>query len=208
MTNDIEIKAQSSQWKRPEEPRPKKACQVRSNVKVLLTVFFNCNGVVYQKFLPQGRTVNKDYYHEVMQQMCTELWKNESIILHHVKTPAHTSMLMHDVLAKSKTVIMPHLPYLPDLFPSDLFLFPKLKTTMKGKRFATIEEIKEKCWRFQKARFKSVSRIGKNAGLSVLYLRGFLWKGKGKNTLWKQFENNDYFLITPRILISFIQFLI
>ena len=29
---DIKTKAQSSQWKRPEEPRPTKACQVRSNV--------------------------------------------------------------------------------------------------------------------------------------------------------------------------------
>ena len=37
---DIETKAQSSQWK-----RPKKALQVRLNVKVLLTVFFDCNGV-------------------------------------------------------------------------------------------------------------------------------------------------------------------
>ena len=31
---DIEIKVQLSQWKCPEEPRPKKVCQVRSNVKV------------------------------------------------------------------------------------------------------------------------------------------------------------------------------
>ena len=38
---DIETKAQSSQWKRPEEPRPKKACHVRLNAKVLLTVFFD-----------------------------------------------------------------------------------------------------------------------------------------------------------------------
>ena len=44
--NDIEIKAQSSQCKRPEESRPKIARQVRSNVKVLLTVFFDCNGVM------------------------------------------------------------------------------------------------------------------------------------------------------------------
>ncbi|XP_043071211.1 protein GVQW3-like [Drosophila grimshawi] len=39
---DVETKAQSSQWKLPHEPRPKKARQVRSNVKVLLTVFFDC----------------------------------------------------------------------------------------------------------------------------------------------------------------------
>ena len=58
---DIEIKAQSSQWKRSEEPRSKKAHQVRSNVKVLLTVFFDCNGVVHHQFLSQGCTVNEEY---------------------------------------------------------------------------------------------------------------------------------------------------
>ena len=31
---DVETKVQSSQWKRPDEPRPKKARQVRSNMKV------------------------------------------------------------------------------------------------------------------------------------------------------------------------------
>ena len=38
---DVETKAQSSQWKTPEEPTPKKAHQVRSTVKVFLTVFFD-----------------------------------------------------------------------------------------------------------------------------------------------------------------------
>jgi hypothetical protein len=33
---DQETKAQSSQWKHPKSPRPKKAQQVRSNVKVIL----------------------------------------------------------------------------------------------------------------------------------------------------------------------------
>ena len=39
---------------------------------------------------------------------------------------------------------MPQPPHSPDLVPTDFFLFPKLKTPMKGKRFATTEEIKEK----------------------------------------------------------------
>ena len=64
---DIETKAQSSQWKRPVEPRTKKAHQARSNVKVLLTVFFDCNGIEHHEFLPQSRTVNKEYYLEVMR---------------------------------------------------------------------------------------------------------------------------------------------
>ena len=80
---DIEIKLQSSQLKRPEEPRLKKALQVRSNVKLLLTLFFDCNGVVHQELLIQGRTVNREDYLNVMYRLSeaihqkrTELWKN------------------------------------------------------------------------------------------------------------------------------------
>ena len=37
---DVETKVQSSQWVSKTSPRPKKARQVRSHVKVILTVFF------------------------------------------------------------------------------------------------------------------------------------------------------------------------
>ena len=37
---DPETKQQSSQWNSPNSPRPRKACQVRSNVKSMLIVFF------------------------------------------------------------------------------------------------------------------------------------------------------------------------
>ncbi|UYV63862.1 hypothetical protein LAZ67_2005848 [Cordylochernes scorpioides] len=66
---DVKTKAQSSQWKLPHEPRPKKARQVRSNVKVFLTGFYDCRGVVHHEFLPQGRTVNKEYYLQVMRNL-------------------------------------------------------------------------------------------------------------------------------------------
>ncbi|UYV71879.1 CLCN3 [Cordylochernes scorpioides] len=98
---DVETKAKSSQWKLPHEPRPKKARQVRSNVKVLLTVFFDCRGVVHHEFLPQGRTVNKEYYLQVMRnlreaihQKRPDLWKNKNWLLHHDNAPAHTSLLI------------------------------------------------------------------------------------------------------------------
>ena len=66
---EVETKAQSSQWEHTKSTRPKKARQVRSNVKVLLTVFFDYHGVVHQEFSPQGRTVNKEYYLEVMRRL-------------------------------------------------------------------------------------------------------------------------------------------
>ncbi|KAG6462424.1 hypothetical protein O3G_MSEX013254 [Manduca sexta] len=56
--------------------------------------------------------------------------------------PAHTSLLVSDFLAKNNTLMILQPPYSPDLAPCDFFLFPKLKRPMKGRRYATIDEIK------------------------------------------------------------------
>ena len=129
--NDTETKVQSSQWKYPEEARLKTARQVWLNVKVLLTVFFDSNGKMHPEVLTQACNVNKKYYREVMlrlhkviRQKSTELWKNQSWILHHNNLPAHTSMLVSELFAKSKTVSMTQTPYSPDLAPAD-FSFPQ-----------------------------------------------------------------------------------
>jgi len=44
---DVETKVQSSQWVGTSSPRPKKACQSRSNVKVMLIVFFLIGRVLF-----------------------------------------------------------------------------------------------------------------------------------------------------------------
>ncbi|UYV79906.1 hypothetical protein LAZ67_18001018 [Cordylochernes scorpioides] len=106
-------------------------------------------GVVHHEFLPHGRTVNKEYYlqvmrnlREVIRQKRLDLWKNKKWLLHHDNAPAHTSLLVRDLLAKNNTLMMPQPPYSPDLAPCDFFLFPKLKRPMKGRRYATLDEIK------------------------------------------------------------------
>ncbi|KAG5330335.1 MOS1T transposase, partial [Acromyrmex heyeri] len=60
----------------------------------------------------------------------------------HDNAPAHTSLLVREFLTKNNTLMMTQPPYSPDLAPCDFFLFPKLKRPMKGRRYATIEEIK------------------------------------------------------------------
>ena len=123
-------------------------------MNVLLTVSFDCNGVKHHEFLLQTRTVNKENFLEAMRrlhrlrkairQKRIELWKTQSWILHHNNASAHTLMLVHEFLGKNKIVIMSQPSYSPDLAPADSFLFPKLKTSMKGKLFTTIKEIHEK----------------------------------------------------------------
>lgn len=50
--------------------RREKACQVRLNVKGLLTVLFDYNGLKHHEFLKQGRTTNKEYYIGLMRRFC------------------------------------------------------------------------------------------------------------------------------------------
>ena len=64
-------------------------------------------------------------------------------MLHHNNAPAHASLLIRSYLAKHQTSVVSHPPNSPDIAPADFFLFPKLKTTLKGRRFQTIEESQE-----------------------------------------------------------------
>ena len=63
--NDVETKSQSSQWRNSGSPRPEKTRQVRSNVKVMLSVFIDFSGIVHHEFLPRGQTINKEFYLQV-----------------------------------------------------------------------------------------------------------------------------------------------
>jgi predicted class III extradiol MEMO1 family dioxygenase len=62
-----ETRAQSSHWKTLGSLRPKKICQVWNKVKVRLIVFFDHEGVVHHEYAPDGQTLNKEYYTEVLR---------------------------------------------------------------------------------------------------------------------------------------------
>jgi len=146
---DPETKQASSQWKTPTSPRPKKARQVRSNVKKMLIVFFNVRGIVHRKFFPPGPTVNQEFYLKVLKRLQEnvrrkrpELWRSGDGFLHHDNAPAHTALSVTGYLASLGWIVVPHLPYSPDLAPCHFFLFPTMKKTLKKKRFATVEDVK------------------------------------------------------------------
>ena len=78
-----------------------------------------------------------------MRRKKAELWENQTCMLHHNNAPAHASLLIRSYLAKHQTSVVSHPPNSPDIAPADFFLFPKLKTTLKGRRFQTRKEIQE-----------------------------------------------------------------
>ena len=111
---------------------------------------FDWKGIVHHEFVPRGQMGNKQLYQEIlarlrdaMRRKRPELWENHTWMLHHDNAPAHASLLFPSYLAKYKTSVVLHSPYSPNLTPAEFFLFPKLNTTLKGRRFQTIEEIQE-----------------------------------------------------------------
>jgi len=135
---DLETKAQSSQWKHSTSPRPKKARQVQSNIKVMLTSFFDSCGVVHHKYVPQGQNINKEYYLEVLRCLRDavlskrpDLWAGRTWQLHHVSAPAHSSKLIQTFLAKHNIPVVQQALYSPNMASCDFWLFLHLKTQLK-----------------------------------------------------------------------------
>jgi len=64
-------------------------------------------------------------------------------VLHHDNTPAHTALSILEFLAKKNIPVLPHPPYSPDLAPCDFYLFPKLKSKLKGYHFGMMENIQK-----------------------------------------------------------------
>jgi transposase len=112
---------------------------------------------------------------------------NKTWMLHHDNAPPHASLLILEFLAKQETIVVPQPPYSPDLAPADFFLFPKLKSTLKGRRFQTAEEIKENSLQdfapSRKTRSRTRSRTGKNAESGVSTVEGSTLKETSLITL-------------------------
>ena len=61
----------------------------------------------------------------------------------HDNVPTHASCIVQSFFAKHQSTQVTQPSYNPDLVPCDFWLFQKLTSPLKGKRFQTIDEIQE-----------------------------------------------------------------
>jgi outer membrane lipoprotein-sorting protein len=112
---DLETKQKSSQWKTPSSPHPKKARQVRSNIKSMFFLFFFLiRGIVHKEFVPPGQIVNGKFYWKVSRRLREnvrrkrpETWNNGDWFLDHDNAPAHTSLVVREFLTKKNMTTVP-----------------------------------------------------------------------------------------------------
>ena len=137
---------------------------------------------------PEGQTVTKEYHQQVFDQLRDavrrkrpDLWTAKNWLLHHDNAPVHSSHLIQNFLAKHGIPVVRHPPYSPDMAPCDFWLFPKLKTPLKGSRLRVEKrQCRTRRWRctpFQKKPSRSVFGSGSIGGLSVCRRKGPTLKG-------------------------------
>lgn len=77
--NTPETKQQSKQWVSPGEPAPKKAKVSLSANKVMATVFWDARGIIHIDYLQKGKTINGEYYANLLDRFNEDLKKNDPI---------------------------------------------------------------------------------------------------------------------------------
>ena len=108
--------------------------------------------------------MNSEYYKSLLERLRNDMrrkrpekWAN-GFILHHENAPCHTSLHVWQFLSNKNITVCPHPPY-----SCDFWLFPKVKMTMKGKRFESIQDIETATTAQLKTR-KRTSRTGSESG--------------------------------------------
>ncbi|GFR59078.1 mariner transposase [Elysia marginata] len=137
-------KRQSMEYRHKNSPSPRKFKVAASARKVMLTVFWDSEGIVYIEFLEQENAVNSERFISTLRKLSLRLKRERPIkqaILHHDNARPHTSCQTEEALHKMNFEVLPHPSYSPDLAPSDFYLFPKLKEHLRENHYESDEDV-------------------------------------------------------------------
>ena len=130
-------------WEKPRHGR--KNCDFRSLVWRPCW-WFSSIGKARQEFVPEGETINAVYYKGIMERLLNRIrcvrpgmFESGDWFLLHDNAPSHNATIVKQFLAQRKVTVLDHPPYLPYLAPADYFLFPKVKSHLKGCLFDSFQ---------------------------------------------------------------------
>ena len=97
-------------------------------------------------------TSKTDSYHAFYKDVLEQLRKRvqrvrrdiaDDWVLQHDNAPANTELTIREFVPKKNIPVLPQPPYSPVLASYDFYLFPKLKSKLKGHHFRTMENIQK-----------------------------------------------------------------
>ncbi|UYV74832.1 hypothetical protein LAZ67_12001195 [Cordylochernes scorpioides] len=102
-------------------PSPQKAKTVPTAGKVMVSVFWDSEGVLLLDFLNKGQTITGDYYANLVKQLREAIKEkrrgklSRKIVYHQDNAPSQRSLQAMATIYDSGFELLPHAPYSPDL---------------------------------------------------------------------------------------------
>ena len=119
----------------------------KSSGKVLASILWDKDGILFIDYLPKGQTINAEYHSSLLVQLKDILKEKrrakvtKGVLFLHDNAPAHWALATQKKLAYLGFQSLDHPPYSPDLAPLDYHLFPGLKKQLKGYHFSSDVEV-------------------------------------------------------------------
>ncbi|GBN87365.1 Histone-lysine N-methyltransferase SETMAR [Araneus ventricosus] len=116
--------------------------------KLMVTVFWDAQGILLIEFMTRGTTINSEVYCRTLKKLKRAIQNKRrgllsyGVVLLHDNARPNTAVKTREVLRKFKWDVFQHPPYSPDLAPSDFHLFTAMKKWLGGQHFADDEELK------------------------------------------------------------------
>jgi hypothetical protein len=136
------------EWRHPGSPRPKKKAKAtQSRKKIVATIFWDCQRILLADFKERNTTVTGEYYASLIYKLKDVIKEkrrgklSQGVRLLHDNVPVHTLVAAKAAIQCCDFQELNDPPYNPDLAPSDYFLFSKLKSDLRGKKFTSDEEV-------------------------------------------------------------------
>lgn len=115
--------------------------------KILICVWWDWEGTLYWEILERNATVKKKLY--IAELYCVNEtiqlerphWQDQTIFLCDNTRP-HVEQVVKAALQKLNMEVFQHLPYSPDLTPTDYHLFHSLLNSMRSVTFDIEEDLK------------------------------------------------------------------
>jgi len=133
------------QWTEAGRSAPKKR-SVLSAGKVMASVFWDAEVILFIDYLEKGKTITGEYYSNILTKLDENIREKRPGLQkkkNHLPSGQCTcppKCFGNGKLRDLHCELLEHPPCSPDLAPSDLYLFPKLKLFLAGQRFSSNQE--------------------------------------------------------------------
>lgn len=140
-------------------------------LKIMLSVWWSMEGIVYFELLPAGFTITADIYAEQLDRVQNALIAKQpglvnrkKVLLLHDNARPHTAIIVQQKIQSLDWELLPHPPYSPDIAPSDYYLFRSLQNNLTNMNFNNEDHVRAHIQSF----FDSKPRAFYSAGIAKL----------------------------------------